>query len=468
MPRWQVHRPSSLQHFLRGQKLQEWRIAVLIDNGGIKVFRLNTQIALNGPRTHLKQFDQVELLDPLPASCLAALAKQAKTASRDYALVPGKTPYDLEMAKLLETRPQTIRIKDPLLFDLARFLPGLGTSTEVTHPIRDLLVASHANAEGLLRLQIGKITDRAVTYNDLLDLVKSKTIVIDQRLLQPRPTDAHGVAIGARFVIRGCHIGHQVKFMQKLKEALGNKHVVAAPMHYHLATAIKDPPGHIEYLGYAFEISHPTQFKDRKGVIAGMVGAAFLRIDGKPLPNKLWDTWIPRKPHWLDPKMVAQNKEEGEQSFVSYAKSPINGKRIGLPRRYTYKIRRLFNKDNQVEVPGSSDRPNDRKKAVRAQLVKVGFFQEKSGFPLFERYGYKSIDEFMDAWEWRFDPKTKSANVTYNAYRHEYRVVEPIAELQGGKPAKVGAFILNYVPTRRRHKPVEVLSVDDPRLYKVV
>jgi hypothetical protein len=470
VPDWRVNRPSSLRHALRGHDLIEWQIPVLIASGGIQVFRLGAQIPLSkGPLTHVKQFDTVRLLDPLPKAVTAALQKAADTTSRDYAVVPGigRTKYDDELAKLLDTRPETIRIKDTLLFDLARFVKELGTSVEATNPIRHLLPSSHANSEGQMRLKVGQIVDRAINFEDLIALVTSKAIVIDDKMLQPRPTDPKTkTAIPARFIIRGCRIGHQEKFVRKLKEALGNKTPVAAPMHYHLATPIRKPPGHIEYLGYAFELSSPTRLKDKPAIVAAMTGKAFPRIDGKAMPAKLWTDFIPKRPHTItDPKL-----QEGEQTLKSVARSPIDGGKTVLPRAYRYKIRKLFGQDSKVAVPGQSTREADRKKAVRDDLQKRGFFREKSGFPLWERFGLKSIDEFMNAWEWRFDPKTKAKDVTYNAFRHEYRVIEPIVELEAGKKVKKGELILNFYPTRpsRRVKAFEAMTPDDPRLYKLV
>lgn len=469
MPEWRIQRPSSLQHALRRQDVPEWKIPVLIDSGGVQVLRGNTQLQLKGPRTHLKQFDLLRLLDPLPAAATKALQQAASTSARDYALVPGQTKYDTEMARLLDTRPETIRIKDPTYFDLARFVTRLDQSVEATHPIRNLLPASHANAEGYLWLRVGSTVDR-ITYGALVKLVTSKAIVINDQMLEPRPIDAKtGKPVPARFIIRGCRIGHQDKFMRKLKEALGNKAPVAAPRHYHVATPIRKPVGHIEYLGYAFELARPKPFKNRAALVAAMAGESFPRIDGKStVPAKVWSSkqWIPSNPH----KITDQAKQEGEHALKAEATSPIDGRKTKLPRHYRYKIRKLLNQDNRVEVPGQSTKLADRTKAAREQLVKGQFFEEQTGFPVYERFGFKSIDEFMAAWEWRFKPRTKSKFVTYNAYRHEYRVVDPIVELEKGKVVKPGELILNFNPTRpsRRSKPFEAVTPADPRLYKLL
>jgi hypothetical protein len=470
VPDWRIQRPSSLLFALHGKGLIEWQIPVLIASGGIQVLRGNASVPLDkGPRTHVKQFDVVRLLDPLPTAARTALETAADTTCRDYAIVPGvgRTKYDDELAKLLDTRPETIRIKSSLLFDLARFVKELGANVECTNPIRHLLPSSHANFEGQIRLKVGQITDRALNYEDLIDLVKSKAVVIDDKMLQPRPTDPKTKApITARFIIRGCRIGHQEKFVRKLKEALGNKTPVAAPLFFHLATPIKKPPGHIEYLGYAFEFFSPTRLKDKAAVVKAMTSKKFPRIDGKEIPAKLWKGFIPDKPN----KITDQKLQEGEQILKSVAKSPIDGNKTVLPRTYRYKIRKFLGKDNRVEIPGESTKEADRKAAARAQMQTAGYFHEKSDFPIWERFGLKTLDEFMDAWEWRFEPKTKSKFVTYNGYRHEYRVIEPIAELEKGKAVKAGELILNFYPTRpsKRVKALYALSPDDSRLYRLV
>ena len=74
---------------------------------------------------------------------------------------------------------------------------------EATKPIRHLLPSSHANSEGQMRLKVGKIVDRSINYEDLVALVTSKEIVVDDKMLQPRPTDPKTkAAIVARFIIR--------------------------------------------------------------------------------------------------------------------------------------------------------------------------------------------------------------------------------------------------------------------------
>src|SRR5262245_9291492 len=410
MPQWTVQRGSSLEHFLRLQKVQQWKIAVLIDSGAVQVIRGTSAIPLKGPKTHVDQFDIVKLADPLSTTTEKALEQEAKTACRDYALAPGPSAYDKVMAAMLKARPETILIDDPSLADLAKFIPGLAASSLITNPIRHILVGSHASSEGTLKLRIGTIVDRSVNYSDLLDLIKSRALAIDIKALLPRPTDASNNKIQARFIIRGCRAGHQQKFVDKLRGALGGLVPVAAPLHYHLVTATKKPPGYVEYLGYAFELSNPTQFKNRAALITAMQGASFSRIDGNPLPAKVWDKWIPKNPHKLD-----RGKNEGEQRAVSFAKSPIDRTKLRLPQVYRYKIRKLFSNDNKVSVPGNSTKLDDRVKAVRDQLVQMDWFEDKTDFPVYARFGYGTIEEFIKAWEWRFKPKSAAAEVTYNA-----------------------------------------------------
>ena len=147
-------------------------------------------------------------------------------------------------------------------------------------------------------------------------------------------------------------------------------------------------------------------------MVKAMTSKKFPRIDGKEIPAKLWKGFIPDKPN----KITDQKLQEGEQILKSVAKSPIDGNKTVLPRTYRYKIRKFLGKDNRVEIPGESTKEADRKAAARAQMQTAGYFHEKSDFPIWERFGLKTLDEFMDAWEWRFEPKTKSS---FEAFSHE-------------------------------------------------
>jgi len=79
----------------------------------VKVFRNGTDLKPEDETVRLKAQDKVRLITPAPPACRKALQAEADTNWRDYAIVPGTTPFDKRMAKVIDARPRTIRIMPP-------------------------------------------------------------------------------------------------------------------------------------------------------------------------------------------------------------------------------------------------------------------------------------------------------------------------------------------------------------------
>ena len=117
----------ALDTFLRRKQMQSWRIPVMIDCGAIKVFSEGRELPLKkGPKTHVDGGDKIRIEDPLSKQCQEALQQKVDTEARDYAWVPGTSPFDKAMGKLIEARPRTIRMQvfpgDPIDEDAVRAL----------------------------------------------------------------------------------------------------------------------------------------------------------------------------------------------------------------------------------------------------------------------------------------------------------------------------------------------------------
>ena len=84
-------------------------------------------------------------------------------------------------------------------------------------------------------------------------------------------------------------------------------------------------------------------------------------------------------------------------------------------------------------------------------------------YPLYERLGYKSFDEFIKGWTWTFTPKNKAVDeLKFNAVRHEYTVILPVTEI------KSGDLILNFYPSSHKDKVIELLLLDNAKLFETV
>lgn len=449
MAEWTVLRDMPLERFLRQKKCQKWRIPILVRCGGVKVFHKGTEVRLKDEKTRLKAFDKVRLLEPTPERCLQALRKEAEKNSRDYAFVPGTGDYGKRMGKLMEARPETIRINHPLIDSLSDFISALEESLLITHPIRNVIVASHAHPEGRLVMAIRFLGKKEITYKDLKDAVKSKSIQLDDNLFLPRPADNEGVMIPAQFLFRGCRIGSQPEYMKKLKEALGNKIAVVAPKHFHHVDQLKNPPGYLEYMGYSFVVTKPEKLKNKTAVIKAFIAADpdHERIDGQPVPEKLWSEWIPSKPN-----------VPGERPFKNMVILPVIKTKENVPRRFRYRIRPLLDEEGWIDLPKDTGDDADRKAAVRSALEKLDRYKDPH-FPEYKRYGYKSMGEFMDGWKWDFVYDKSSKRLYYNAKRHEYRLMQPITEIRSNE------LVLNFYPTTKKGKVIELLKVSDDRFF---
>jgi hypothetical protein len=143
--------------------------------------------------------------------------------------------------------------------------------------------------------------------------------------------------------------------------------------------------------------------------------------------------------------------------------SPITNARETIPGFWRYRPRTFLKEDGSVNLPQDPVDEAKRKKAVRDDLVKnLTRYQDTHPFPEYVRYGYKTMDEFMAGWTWKFSYDKSKKLLSYNAMRQEYTVIRPIVE-----PAK-NTLILNYYPSGKQGKIIEQLKPDDTRFFASV
>jgi hypothetical protein len=388
--------------------------------------------------------DIVRVEDPTPPGCVNALAKESGVNSRDYAFVPGTSSFDITMAELLQARPLTVRINKGI-GSLTGFIRSLGSSNLIKNPIRDIIIASHANTEGNLFIEMTAGAGRAVTYEDLEDAVKSKAIAIDDAVIQPRPTDTSGKPVAAQFLIRGCRIGSALPFLKKLKEALGNKIPVVAPKHFHVVAHLRKPAGLFEYMAYNFAIHRPEQLRDRAAIIAAFKAADLKRIDGKPVEAKEWETWIPTK----------NLGKQGPNNWPNKVVNPVTNVEEDAPKTFRYTVRKLLSKPGSFAVAVDPGTLSKRKELLKAELMKLDRYTEKHAYPEYVRLGYTNLADFMDGWDWKFQPS--KGTMFYNGTRHEYAMMQPIVEKN--------TLVLNFYPTHKHGSVIEMLKPTDGRFF---
>jgi hypothetical protein len=509
-----VRSDTRLDEFLRTNGVQQWRVPILAATGGVVVVRGKggPRVRLEGAATRLQPKDVVTLVSPLPKACVAALQHEADNNWRDYAIAPGvdaagAPPYNERMRKFLRVRSNTILIDTtahPEMANLQGFLQGIATSESITHPIRDLIVAGHASGvSGSFRIALTPGAADTVTYEDLEEAVKHKTLIANVAFMQPRPAWASP----PRLRLFGCAVGRVAPFMRKLKEALGSQLLVSAPNHLLIGaqfvarTGGSSFSGELAYLDYAFRLFLPPPqtppgkkrpARKKKDLVDAFVAATKAEADAakarKPAPAQIkasppgeymlydrtyvtktqWSAWVPPSPEdrrWFPPDPFRPTRGRDPHQIDNNVTLPVFKVRTNAPRMFEVHLARSWFKDPQT-MPLAKDPGTDagRKKAVKAWLQGIPFYKDNHPLPGYVRAGYKTMDEFMDGWAWQFAYNAKTKTLTYNPIRDEYAVVQPITD-------RLGVLMINYYtekppPKRPALKlPIELLQIDDRFLF---
>lgn len=495
MPDFVVEHRTRLDDFLRKNGTQQWRVPILAGNGGIEVFRGQggPRVKLAGAATPLKGDDIVRLVTPLPKPCVTALQHEADTNWRDYAIAPGTTAFDKRIRKFVQLRTNTILIDtdaDPSMANLQGFLKGIATSDKITHPIRDLIVVGHASGiSGAFRIPLTPGAADHVYYEDLVDAVKAKTLNVDMSLFEPRPKGETRVPFMRLF---GCTVGRAAPYMKKFKEALGNRMIVVAPNH--LLRVASLGPAELAYMAYGFRVflGPPTTPKGKKrstrtkkDLVDAYVAATdaetasataakgkppsgvpgnYVLQDWTPVTKAQWEAWVPKNPE--DPKWFPLNPFKpvpvpDPHEIKNEVLLPVLKIKRNAPRVFECRLAHPFFRDPLV-LPLTKDPGTDaaRKHAVKAHLQKDAIYTDKHPFPEYVRFGYKTIDEFMDGWDWQFAYDSKTHQLSCNPVRDEYGIVQPIT--------RDGFLMMNLyqkksVPRRlKKLIPIELLMISDP------
>jgi hypothetical protein len=461
MPDFEVEFGGTLDSRLARAGIPAWRVPVLLAGHAVKVYRDGTEIPITKPDMRVRSGDILRIADPLPQDVQTALQAATDSSASDYAFVPGQTKFDLRMADLVDHRPRTIPLKSPT--SLREFIASLGKAPVLTAPVRHIMIASHATAEGFLFMKLDLLDANEISYEDLEDAVKHKLLLIDGAWLEPRARDADGAPIPAIFLVRGCRIGMPFKilkdphpFLTKLKEALGNKIHVVAPRHFHVAGRHSAPDGFTEFMEYGFRISRPKPFgnkpADRDALVKAFQTAGFTRIDDQPVPADLWDGWIPKNPH-----------APAEQDVKTKVVDPVINKTVPVTFKFRFKDRLLFEAEKSIPLDTDPGDEAGRRAALKADLASNDpRFKPTHPFPLYVRLGYDSIDEFMDGFTWHF--RYGSKTLFFHPSRAEYTTRPPITEIGTDR------LILNFYParTKGRAKPVELLDITNQAFFTTV
>jgi hypothetical protein len=301
-----------IDRFLARKKdLQQWRILAMLKCGAVELTRKGTKSTLTKGDDTVRNRDLIEIKSPLPLPCENSMANISETDYRDYAFANPKPAdeYEKVLVWYLKLHPQTILLSCPSIDSLASFIKALKNDSRLTHPIRHLVLASHASRTGRLALKLRRSSSlKEITYEDLKDALPSKEIEIDSKLLEPRPKDTSGQVISAQLHFKGCNIGNPIAmpFLELLKKALGGKVGLTAPKFFHSLKPVFETKRRgrriisrklveiWEFFSYEFILYRTTRLSGKTdAVVAFKAATSFERIDRSAVPKEDWERWIP-------------------------------------------------------------------------------------------------------------------------------------------------------------------------------
>jgi hypothetical protein len=360
----------------------------------------------------------------------------------DYAFAPGTTPFDNYMRQLLTNRATTTVLNTSTRIE--GFLSDVTSAVPVANrPIGHLLIASHANDEGWMKILFDSTQTSLDTDYEELEAINTRGNVNIPAGLMDTATSI--------LYIKGCRVGNNTAFMTLLKQTFGNNIRVNAPRHFHLAKEFTGV-GVLECLAYSFQVNSKTRFTNKAAAVTAFTAKGFTLINSSAVPNTQWTGWIPtavNTPRETLPAFTLSQPVDGSTSTTikqqyRYANDTIGPFTISFPT-------------------GTTMPTTDTAKFAELQSMLNGDprFASSHASPAYARYGYSSLADFLAGWSWTYSVSGRDLNITGN--RHVYTLVIPITD-----PA-TGNLLFNFFPNAGvAHPVINLLPETDNRLFNTV
>ena len=380
----------------------------------------------------------------------------------DYLFVPGTTAAEVLGRQVISRRPNTTLITRPAAQNhLAGLLAHLTTSGTITRPIGDILLVAHGLETGNYFIRLSRTLGSPADFEKVDDANTSDVVRLTAPLLTP-PGDGAMNTITVR--LRGCNIGSARPFIEKLQEAItpaGGTLNMTAPLHFDEFYDVTG--GTVEHLAHKFTLKvarkflRPNGSADRDGLLAAFDAAGFTYLDGTAIPTAAWTGWVPSNIH--------PPPAQWKQSFNTQVDlNPAIGTQttVTIHREYRYETI-PFSWDWGAPNPGNH---HDQLEVLRTTLPQGRIPNTPTGrqlydpaypWPLYERYGFTSIDDMVDNLDWTV---TYSGGVLhFRATRYEYTVMLPITDPPVA-PANPVLRFYNFFPSSTAAGPA-VLNLDE-------
>jgi hypothetical protein len=355
----------------------------------------------------------------------------------DFAFAPGTTGQDARARAMFTRRAATTLVARARRRTAVRDFIARVDATHGAEPVDNLLIAAHANSEGVLFIPMFRGQRGPTDFETLEDTIA---------------TPAHSITIPegiapASFHIKGCNLGQVQPFLLKLKEALGDAITVTAPRHFHYLFR-HTGFGVWEAMAYEFRlVRHPDdRFATRAEAVAAFEAGPFTKFDGSAITNAEWEDWIPRH---VNRKTSVTRTEQLTNPVGARRTIPVTRQFRFARNRFTYTLE--FPTRNDVPVE-DGDRMAAFDEAIRADE----WMDPGHPFPGFARWGYADIDDFIDGLEWRFGRANNRLVCT--GTRLSYTV---LAAVRHTSAAELDMLVSNFYPNAGSPHPAQTTDLDE-------
>jgi hypothetical protein len=415
MPVYNINQDKTVGEFLRKPSLSpsienpDKRIPELIKcQGLVHYVRSGTRTVITDESYQLKNGDFIVAADQCSTGTSQTIVMDFKPT--DYAFIMPTDNFGNNAENFMNRRPSTTAIKStPGLDSLDAVLVIINSGAQITTPINDIIIVSHANAGGFLFFKLrNDSASEQISYNDLDDYINSSSRTqMTSRLIRDN----------GNILIRGCNIGKEPRFLNLVKKLFAGKAKVTAPKHLDRFAFFQSGNNFFRYesMLYNFEIYNKTAFSNKNQVVQAYSKhtPSFTDIFGKSITDAQYKEWIP--------------------ADISSAETETNHK-CNIPIDPKETINRIFKHHNDAHLFGysvsleSNPPENNRINKLKEALKNDDKMKSTHPFPQYEQFGYTSLDEFVDNLNWSFRWDNSSSELICRGGRHRYQLRIPITD----------------------------------------
>jgi hypothetical protein len=361
-------------------------------------------------------------------------------AIMDYAFVPGVSPYEDLLKRVMKSRNNTTLVNQAGVSTIADFLQSLVTNS---HQADNLILGAHASDETFAMAfdSTTKVPKVPTPSNgrdyEMLEAVQTAGTIHIPAAVRTATTNCH---------LKGCNVGaEQTKpFLTLFKTDLGAPQQVTAPKYFH---SLKDDAGRgvLESMEVEFTVTNPTAFPDTATLADAFRKKGFTQGVEKngaqvPVPDK-WKNWVSAS---LD--LAPWVSDEKPIDISTRIVPPAGGLKL-IDRKNGRCTSRFVSFPAYQDMTGKTVPPDKTGQMGFLKAALQNDAREKAGhlFPLHVRFGFSDIDEWIKGFDWTptFDG---TRLLTFNGSQYVYGVRLPIVK------TGTNHLIYNYYPTTGRPK----------------